>query len=394
MFVISIAFLCPFLPLKSYSVFTFVRKNGSVYDYYSRIIQDAFTGGNLYIGQIDMDREQTGINRINRRRFLQIVAVAGAGAACWKLGIFGSAKPIQVARRSQPIMGTVLNLTVYGPDRDSCEDALSQTIATMKRLEGRLSRHMAGSELSELNRAAILENPSDDLLNVLTLAEDISKKSSGAFDITILPLLQLHEKIQATNDLPNPQAHSSAHKLVGHQNLQLGSKTVRLTHAGMGISLDGIGKGYIVDQGVATLRGLGFNNVYVEAGGDLMVSGKKEDKNPWRIGIRNPRPQHDQKLVTVAVSDKAVATSGDYMQAFTPDLKNHHIIDPRSGFSPPELASCTVTAPNVALADGLATAIMVLGKDDTFDLLEPMKGCEAYMVDKNLQNFNTSGFFS
>lgn len=341
-----------------------------------------------------MDREQTGTNRINRRRFLQIVAVAGAGAACWKLGIFGSAKTIQVARRSQPIMGTVLNLTVYGPDRDSCEEALNQTIATMKGLESRLSRHMADSELSELNRTAILENPSDDLLKVLTLAEDISRKSSGAFDVTILPLLHLHEKTRGTNDLPDPQDHSSSHKLVGFEKLRLGSKSVRLAQTGMGISLDGIGKGYIVDQGVATLRGLGFNNVYVEAGGDLMVSGKKEDKVPWRIGIRNPRPQQDQKLVTVAVSDKAVATSGDYMQAFTPDLKNHHIIDPRSGFSPPELASCTVTAPNVALADGLATAIMVLGKDDAFDLLEPLKGCEAYMVDKNLQNFNTSGFFS
>lgn len=334
------------------------------------------------------------MNRVDRRKFLQIVAVAGAGAACWKLGLFGSTKTIQMARRSQPIMGTVLNLTVYGPDQDRCEEALNQTVATMKGLERRLSRHMVGSELSELNRTAILENPSDDLLNVVTLAQDISRKSSGAFDITILPLLQLHEQNKGTNNSPNPQQHSSAHKLVGYEKLQLDGKKVRLAETGMGISLDGIGKGYIVDQGVASLRSLGFNNVYVEAGGDLMVSGQKEENVPWRIGIRNPRPQHDQKLVTIAVSDKAVATSGDYMQAFTPDLKNHHIIDPRSGFSPPELASCTVTAPNVALADGLATAIMVLGKDYAFDLLEPLKGCEAYMVDKNLQKFNTSGFFS
>ena len=162
----------------------------------------------------------------------------------------------------------------------------------------------------------------------------------------------------------------------------------------MGISLDGIGKGYIVDQGVAALKQRGFNNVYVEAGGDLMVSGQKEAAVPWRIGIRNPRPQHNQRLVTVAVSDKAVATSGDYLQAFTPDLRHHHIIDPRSGFSPPELASCTVTAPSVAMADGLATALMVLGKNDALDLIEPMHGCEAYMVDKNLQHFNTTGFFS
>ncbi len=291
-------------------------------------------------------------------------------------------------------MGTVLNLTVYGVDRDSCEEALLQTIATMKALEAKLSRHMPGSELARLNQAAVVDQPSEDLIKVLAMADDLSKKSSGAFDVTILPLLHLHERIRGTNDHPDPQQLASARRLVGYEKISRIDQEIRLKVAGMGISLDGIGKGYIVDQGVAALKQRGFTNVYVEAGGDLMVSGKKEASVPWRIGIRNPRPQHNQRLVTVAVSDKAVATSGDYLQAFTPDLRHHHIIDPRSGFSPPELASCTVTAPSVAMADGLATALMVLGKNDALDLIEPMQGCEAYMVDKNLQHFNTTGFFS
>lgn len=342
----------------------------------------------------DMQTEERATKRFNRRGFLQIVAVAGAAAACWKLGLLGSTKSIQVARRSQPIMGTVLNLTVYGPDRDTCEEALNQTIATMKTLEARLSRHMPDSELSRLNRTAVLEKPGEDLLTVLAMADDLSRKSSGAFDVTILPLLHLHESIRGTNDHPDVQQLASARKLVGYEKIAINNKGIRLKEIGMGVSLDGIGKGYIVDRGVATLKNLGFNNVYVEAGGDLMVSGNKEDSMPWRIGIRSPRPQHDHKLITIAVSNKAVATSGDYLQAFTPDLQHHHIIDPRSGFSPPELASCTVTAPSVALADGLATALMVLGKNDALDFIEPLKGCEAYLVDKNLKHFNTSGFFS
>lgn len=343
-----------------------------------------------------MDKKHSGTSRVNRRGFLQIVAVAGAAAACWKFGLFGSHKPLQVARRSQPIMGTVLNLTVYGPDRHSCEEALNQTISAMQSLERKLSRHMADSELSELNRSSVLKNAGKDLLEVLTLAQKISHKSSGAFDVTVLPLLQLHEKIMGNNDHPDPQQFSSARHLVGYDKLRLDmdTRTITLTEKKMGISLDGIGKGYIVDQGVTALRKHGFNNVYVEAGGDLMVSGLKENKVPWRIGLRNPRREPHQQLTTVSVSDKAVATSGDYMQAFTPDLKHHHIIDPGSGFSPTELASCTVTAPNVALADGLATAIMVLGKDNSLDFIEPMEGCEAYMVSKNLQHFHTSGFFS
>jgi len=181
---------------------------------------------------------------------------------------------------------------------------------------------------------------------------------------------------------------------VNYENLQLKGGTIRLTKQNMAISLDGIGKGYIVDQGVSTLRNLGFSNVYVEAGGDLMVSGNKESGTPWRRGIRNPRPQKSTKLVTIEVSDTAVATSGDYMQHFSTDFQHHHILDPRSGFSPSELASCTVTAPNVALADGLATATMVLGRDNALELIESMDGCEAYMVDKNLNEFNSTGFFS
>jgi FAD:protein FMN transferase len=341
-----------------------------------------------------METQSRMSNGISRRSFMQIVAVAGAATACWQLGLLGAGKSLYSARRSQRIMGTTMNLTVFGPDQDHCEEALTNTIATMQGLEAKLSRHMATSELAALNRTGFLEAPGADLQQVVAMARDISRKTSGAFDVTMLPLLLLHEEIRGNNDHPDSGHLAQAKKAVGYQKLVQEGTGLRLTDAGMGISLDGIGKGYIVDQGVATLRALGFNNVYVEAGGDLMVSGRKDAQNPWRIGIRNPRPQQEHKLVTLAVSDKAVATSGDYFQAYTPDLRHHHIIDPRSGFSPPELASCTVTAPSVALADGLATALMVLGKADSLDLIESLDGCEAYLVGKDLRVANTTGFFS
>lgn len=339
-----------------------------------------------------MDHKTRRPVNLNRRRFMQLIAVAGATATCWKLGLIGGGKTLQAAQRSQPIMGTVLNLTVYGPDRDGCEEALNKTIEKMMSLESHLSRHMAESELSLLNKTGVLTNPGTDLVNVLSLSGDISKKSSGGFDVTILPLLLMHESLQGENAHPDQHQLTTAKKLTSFENVYLSKDVIRFEKAGMGISLDGIGKGYIVDQGVSVLKSHGFNNVYVEAGGDLMVSGQKNNHNPWRIGLRDPRGKQHKPTV-IEVSDKAVATSGDYFQAFTPDLKHHHIIHPQSGFSPQELASCTITAPNVALADGLATAVMVLGKDDGFDLIESMDGCEGYIVDKNLNNLNTTGFF-
>lgn len=331
---------------------------------------------------------------LNRRRFLQILAVAGATATCWKLGFSGAGKPLLAARRSRPIMGTVVNLTVYGPDQDVCEEAINKTIEKMVMLESHLSRHMNTSELAELNRRGTLDNPSTHLVEVLTLAGDISKKTSGAFDVTVLPLLQMHESIRGHNNNPDPGNLFTTKGLVNFEHLHLGRDRVYFAKSGMSVSLDGIGKGYIVDQGIATLRNNGFNNVYLEAGGDLMVSGQKDKNSPWRIGLRAPRSKQTYQPVIIKVSDKAVATSGDYLQPFTPDLRHHHIINPQSGFSPPELASCTITAPNVALADSLATAVMVLGKNDGFDLIESMNGCDGFVVDKQLNHFNTTGFFA
>jgi FAD:protein FMN transferase len=329
---------------------------------------------------------------LNRRKFLQLVAVSGVSAACWRLGLFGG-ETLQVARHSLPIMGTVLNLTVYGPDRDQCQEGVVKTANAMRALENKLSRHMENSELARLNRHGFLASPSAELRKVLSMAGDLHHRSSGAFDVTMLPLLRLHEAARG-GELPTNDSVAAARRLVSMDDVSSIGGSLRFARPEMGLTLDGIGKGYIVDRGVAELKNCGFANVYVEAGGDLMVTGNKEGRTPWRIALRPPRPQPGEKPVVVAVSDKAVATSGDYLQAFSADFRHHHIIDPRSGFSPPELASCTVTAPTVAMADGLATTLMVLGREDGLALIEGMDGCEAYLVDKGLQVAHSKGFFS
>jgi thiamine biosynthesis lipoprotein len=331
--------------------------------------------------------------RFNRRTFLQIVAVAGAAGACWQMGLFTGNSKLQVARRSQPIMGTYLNLTVYGHDRDACEAAVDTTIRRMLALEGKLSRHMESSEVFRLNTTGALTAPGKDLLEVLQLSRQLSRKTEGAFDITVLPLLAMHDEIRGNNSHADANRLSAARSRTGDEKILWNTSEIRFSQPEMGITLDGIGKGYIVDQGVAALKELDFHNIYVDAGGDLMVSGAKPDGSPWRIGIRSPREESSGKSVTVALSDRAIATSGDYFQAFTPDLLHHHIINPHTGFSSPELASCTITAPSVVMADGLATAVMVLGHASGLELLETMDGCEGYLIDKQQRSYHTSGFF-
>ena len=164
-----------------------------------------------------------------------------------------------------------------------------------------------------------------------------------------------------------------------------------LERPGMSITLDGIGKGYVVDRGISELRERGFPNVFLEAGGDLLAAGNKGTGSPWRVGIRNPRPGLTLHA-RFDVQDRAVATSGDYMQAYTDDYTRHHIVDPRTGRSAPELASSTVIAPNAATADALSTLTLVLGRRAGRDLLEALPGCEGYFVSKQLDVTRTTGF--
>lgn len=340
-------------------------------------------------------RENTGTSpRLGRRRFLQIIAAAGAAGALWQISLRDEILSRRVVRQSRTMMGTQINLIVYGPDRDSCEKAVQATFSRMEGLIGNLSRHSPESELSQLNRTGTLNKPSRDLQQVLLLAEQISSLTRGSFDVTVLPLLELYQKGLAGNTLPTGSELRRTLRLVDYRKITVSPAAIALADKGMAVTLDGIGKGYIVDQGINTLKSLGFTSVYVEAGGDLMVTGAKKDKKPWRIGIRNPRPKTSDELIAIGITNTAVATSGDYMQPFTSDLRYHHIIDPRTGISSPELASATVTAPTVALADGLATAAMVMGPDRSKALLESIPGCEGLFISKDLHHVQTSGFLS
>jgi len=329
---------------------------------------------------------------INRRKFMQIIAIAGATGICWRYGIDKISDGYHVVRRSQPMMGTTLNLTVCGPDRDATESAVNSTIARMLYLEKRLSRHQPDSEVSQLNNDGIISKASHDFRKILTLARFISEKTDGSFDITTLPLINLHKRFIGHNFVPDKAAVADARTLVDYRKIKINAQQVTLTKPGMKITLDGIGKGHIVDQGVATLSQAGFPNVLVEAGGDLITSGHKRKGEPWLIGIQNPRPHHEQKLITIQSGNHAVATSGDYMQPYSQDLLHHHIVNPITGFSPPELASCTIIAPTAAMADGLATGAMVLGARKSIDLLETMPNCEGYFIAKDLETYKTTGF--
>jgi thiamine biosynthesis lipoprotein len=326
----------------------------------------------------------------SRRQIIKMIGVSAAAGAAWKLGFNRHNSGLVEVTESRVLMGTVVNLTVIGKDEGMAKTAVSATLDQMATLESILSRHRADSELSTLNREGRLRNASDPLLDVIAQARQISNLSNGAFDITIKPLVDLYQADHAQGALPGETAVSTTKQLVNYKNIHIEGKTISFAKPGMSITLDGIGKGYIVDAGTAVLRELGFVNVMVEAGGDLMAMGTKEANQPWRIGVQPPRS--DTRMTVVGLQNQAAATSGDYMQPFAADLSQHHIIDPRTGYSAPELASVTITAPSVMLADGLATAVSVLGTKSGLNLVKKLPHVEALLITKEMQAIQTDDF--
>jgi thiamine biosynthesis lipoprotein len=328
--------------------------------------------------------------KITRREFIKITAAAsgllvGGGYLFHQLeGQFVTVKETRM------LMGTVINLSLIAESKFAADQAITATFAELERQIAIFDHRTPGTPVSVLNRDGRLTNPPTELVEVLEQAFTVSDMTGGAFDVTVQPLVALYQ--QARPDLPLASAVQSALSLVDYRNIRVSKAEVAFSLTGMAITLDGIAKGYIVDAGVAELRQFGFTDVFVEAGGDLMASGFKQGETPWRVGVQSPRPSTPEIVDSFPVSNQAVATSGDYMNYYTADLANHHIIDPRSGVSPTELASVTVVAGSTTTADSLATAFMVLPPDRGIALIEDLPGVEALLITKALEQHQSSGF--
>lgn len=322
---------------------------------------------------------------LSRRRFLRITAAAGV------LALTGGALSTHLRDPQTPtyaatrlLMGTRIHLTVVAEDAALARTAVEATFTAMARLVACLDYRQPASPLAQLNRSGRLDAAPSELTDVLARAVAFGRLTEGAFDVTVKPVLDAHQVAGV--------APVSLRALVDYRQIELAGSRIRLARPGAAVTLDGIAKGRVIDGGVETLQQMGFAHVLVEAGGDLRTLGNRADGTPWRVGIAHPRPATPNAILqTLSVQAQAVATSGDYMNTLSADYAQHHIVDPRSGNSPAELASATVIAPTALEADALGTALMVLGSQAGLALAERLPGVEALLVTKDLRVLKTSG---
>jgi thiamine biosynthesis lipoprotein len=330
--------------------------------------------------------------RVTRRDALRIAAVVGVSGA-FGGGVVASllrAGALRRVRQTRTRMGTVVTITVVHPEAEGARAMVDAAFAEMTRLEAALSRHREDAPLGRLNRTGRVESAPPELTEVLGAALELARRSEGAFDPTVLPILRAWEAARP-DGLPDEATLREAHARVGWEGVHLAGDVVTLDDAGMALTLDGIAKGYVVDRTVAELVGLGAARVMVDAGGDMATGGAGSEEDPWTVALQDPA-DFGAAAGVVRLDGVAVATSGDYLQSFTTDRAEHHIIDPRTGRSPRETSAVSVVARTAMEADGLSTALLVLGPSDGLALLAGTPGAEALIIDKHGKTERSRGF--
>ena len=332
--------------------------------------------------------------KLSRRDFVRISAVGAGVLALGGLGIkeLLASGGVREVSETRELLGTFITIKLVDTEPQLASNAIKEGFSEVERLSSILSRFDPGSGLAMLNRDGYIDNAPPELLGIVQKAKHISDITGGAFDVSVLPLLNLYvDSFADAGSPPSEKQIDAAKELVGYQGIVVKDARISLAGPGMCLTLDGIAKGFVVDQTSALLKSRGYSRVLVAGSGDMSLRGDREDGQPWKIGLTHPRALAGYYEV-FQTTNESIATSGDYENTFTSDFAWNHIIDPRIGHSPRELASATVIASDTCYADALATSSMVLGKTDALSLLESLPGVEGILIDKNMNSYKTSGF--
>lgn len=321
------------------------------------------------------------------------LASVGTWAATWASASATASANASVTSGSHQLharaLGTQVQLTVLHANAQAAHAAMADALAQVQAVDRLMSLYRTDSQVAQLNRQGHVDAPDKRLLQVLAQATALSQLTGGAFDITVQPLWQLYTDAQSRGTLPHPQQVAAARARVDWRALQATPARVALQRAGMAVTLNGLAQGYAVDQALRALRRHGVAHALLDTG-EFATLGDKAVGQPWHLGIRHPR-QPGTVAARLRMDGRALATSGDYETVFSADFVHHHIFDPATGDSPPELASATVLAPSGLLADGLSTAFMVTGAARALQLTAQLRGVDVLLIAKDGRRWHSAG---
>ena len=303
-------------------------------------------------------------------------------------------KPVSDADylRTVALMGTFVTIHVVGHGVDpqqtiGREEAVERAFEWFRRIEESCTRFEARSELRQLTAQVGIAVPVSAILyEAVQFALAVAEESSGAFDPTVGHAMETRGFNQEYRTGQTIRTDLEPGGSVSYRDVRLdpGRKTITLLRP-LILDLGAVARGMAIDLAARELQP--FENFAIDAGGDLYLGGCSPNGEPWSIGIRHPRRDHEL-IDSLRVSNRAVCTSGDYERQIP--TQGHHILDPRAGASASAVASVTVVASTAMLADALATAAFVLGPADGIRLFDRL-GVDGLILTPALERYATRG---
>jgi FAD:protein FMN transferase len=293
----------------------------------------------------------------------------------------------RVIQDSRPGMGTRMQVMVWSADEALARSAIDAAFAELVRLEELFSEWKPTSDVSRINRGAG-KGPvsvSDETFALISRGKQLSMDTNGALALTWAALAGHWDfSKDGAKKVPDPARVAERLQYIDDSKITLDplARTVAIPE-GFTIGVGAIGEGYALERARAVLREKGFTDALVFIGGDIAVAGQKGEK-PWLVGIQDPRGSG--YFATLPVKDEVVTSSGDYEKFFEVDgVRYSHVLDPKTGMPAHGCRSVTVIGKDPTTADGLATAIMVMGPEAGMKLIETMPDYGVVIVDAQNQ---------
>jgi len=348
------------------------------------------------MGKYSFNPTRTG--NLDRRTFLRLSGLLGLGTAAAAVcpAVAEAVKfdhhTFKVSQEKWAI-GTRVSITAVDESRDRAEEAIGRSFDEITRLSKLFNRFEGATAVGTLNREGFIRDVPSEVTLVVGAALEYHRLTGGLFDITVKPVIDLfRSRYDAGQPFPPPdKAFAEAVSLVGASAVSVSRGTIKIGREGAGITLDGIAKGFIVDRASSVMTGSGVRNHLVNAGGDIRTSGFKASGDPWTIAIQDPG-RRGSSVSTIRIGTGAVATSGNYEVYFDREKMFHHIVDPRSGYSPFATTGASVRSNTAMEADALSTALFVMGPERAAGFAGSVPSCECLIVKKGGRIFTTPGW--
>lgn len=301
------------------------------------------------------------------------------------MSVMSCKSTIRKESRTVFALGTVCSIQLFTEKpQTEVESVLHTCTRRLEELERYLSANAEASILIDINNASGISavGVPADVYPLFKRAVFFAEKTDGAFNPVIGSVVKLWNIGFENARKPEDKDIQAALSRTDYRDLHLTTDTVFLKKEGMKLDLGAIAKGFAADELSRIVKQAGITHALIDIGGTISAVGKRPDSNLWNIGIRDPRVQQGQPVISIPVENRSISTSGSYERYFEQNgVRYHHIIDPVTGYPVRNnVIAVSVFSDSATDADALSTACFVLGYEKAVKLLAELPGTEALFI--------------